>query len=317
MKCRIFVAVVLVIAAAFAGRWMTRGTTGGSNLDASGREVTRKTFTLGAGARVEVRGVNGPVEVKTADTDTADVQVVRTGSADALADGGLTIEGSPSGLVVSCENRGGGRGFFRWLWGGGGGVRQEVTLTLPRRVELLTKGVNGQVRVGEVDGPVTVEGVNGRVEVAGASERVSVKGVNGQVKFAVARLGSEGLEIKGVNGNVEVRFRELVNADIDVKGNNGGLTLNVPNVTMQERESRTNMRARLGTGGAQIDIKGVNGQIRFDSDATASVTNTMTTTTTTTTTATTAHAPHATDGDEDDEGDLEPPPPPPPAPPAQ
>lgn len=308
MKCRIFVAALLVIAAAFAGRWMTRSTTG-NNLDASGREVTRKTFTLDAGARVEVRGVNGPVEIKTADTDTADVQVVRTGSAEALANSKLTIEGSSSSLVVSCENNNGGRGFFRWLSGGGGSVRQEVTLTLPRRVELLTKGVNGQVRVGEVDGPVTVEGVNGRVEVAGASEHVAIKGVNGQVKFAVARLGSEGMEIKGVNGNVEVRFRELVNADIDVKGNNGGLTLNMPNVTMQERENRTNMRARLGTGGAQIDIKGVNGQIRFDSDATASVTNTMTTTTTTTT----AHAPHA---DEGDEADLEPPPPPP-APPAQ
>lgn len=302
MKCRLFFAAVLVIAAAFAGRWMTAGTTTGNSLDAGGREMTRKTFTLDAGARVEVRGVNGPVEVKTSDTDTAEVQVVRTGSADAIANSNLTIEGSPSGLVVSCENNDGGRGFFRWLRGTGN-VRQEVTLTLPRRVELLTKGVNGQVSVGEVDGPVTVEGVNGRVEVAGASDRVAVKGVNGQVKFAVARLGSEGLEIKGVNGNVDVRFREVVNADIDVKGNNGGLTLNVPNVTMQERESRTNMRARLGSGGAQIDIKGVNGQIRFDSDATASVTNTMTTTTTTTAPGAVPVAPLA--------------PPAPPAPPAQ
>lgn len=308
MKFRIFAAVVLIIAAAFAGRWMTR--TGGvsSNPNAGGREVTRKTFTLDAGARVEVRGVNGPVEIKTADTDTADVEVVRTGDADALANSNLTIEGSSSGLVVSCENHDGGRGFFRWL-GGGGGVRHEVTLTLPRRVELLTKGVNGQVRVGEVEGPVSVEGVNGRVEVAGASERVSVNGVNGQVKFAAARLGSEGIGIEGVNGNVEVRFKELLDADIDVNGNNGGVKLNVPNVTMQERESRTNIRARLGAGGAQIDINGVNGQIRFESDATAAVTNTATTTKTTTTT-TTAHAP---EGDEDD---FEPPPPPP-APPAQ
>ncbi|HEV7893546.1 MAG TPA: hypothetical protein VGP08_23230 [Pyrinomonadaceae bacterium] len=307
MKCRIFVAAVLVIAAAFAGRWVTRSTTS-SNPNASGREVTRKTFTLDAGARVEVRGINGPVEIKTADTDTADVQVIRTGGAEALEHSNLTIEGSGSSLVVSCENHDGGRGFFRWLWGTGN-VRQEVTLTLPRRVDLLTRGVNGPVRVGEVDGPVSVEGVNGRVEVAGASEHVSVNGVNGQVKFAVARLGSEGVDINGVNGNVEVRFRELINADIDVNGNHGGVTLNVPNVTMQERESHSGMRARLGSGGAQIGVNGVNGQIRFESDATASVTNTATTTTT----ATTAHAP---EGDESDEDDLEPPPPPP-APPAQ
>jgi hypothetical protein len=310
MKCRIFVAAVLVIAAAFAGRWVTRSTTGGSP-NAGGSEVTRKTFTLDAGARVEVRGVNGPVEIKTADTDTAEVQVIRTGSAEALENSNLTIEGSASSLVVSCENNDGGLGFFRWLWGGGGGsVRQEVTLTLPRRVDLLTQGVNGPVRVGEVEGPVTVEGVNGRVEVAGASEHVSVNGVNGQVKFAVARLGSEGVDINGINGNVEIRFRELVNADVEVNGNHGGVTLNAPNVTMQERVSRSGMRARLGAGGARIGVNGVNGQIRFESDATASVKNTATTT------ATTAHAPDGDEGDESDEADLEPPPAPP-APPAQ
>jgi hypothetical protein len=310
MKCRIFVAAVLVIAAAFAGRWVTRTNSphGGGG---GGREVTRKTFTLDPGARVEVRGVNGSVEIRTADTDTADVQVVRTGSAEALENNSMTIEGSSSNLVVSCENRDGGRGFLRRLWGGGGNVRQEVTLVLPRRVELLTKGVNGPVSVGEVEGPVSVEGVNGRVEVAGASGHVSMKGVNGQVKFAVARLGDEGMEIKGVNGNVEVRFKEQVNADIDVKGNHGGLTLNLPNVTMQERDGHSGMRARLGSGGTQIDIKGVNGQIRFESDAPASGTATVRTTVTTT------HA-HDADSDEADEApeapedDNEPPPPPPP-----
>ena len=309
MKCRIFFAAVLVITAAFVGRWVTRS----NNPSASGRDVTRKTFKLDAGARVEVRGVNGFVEVRTADTDTADVQVVRTADGDgALEHSNLSIEGSPSGLVVNCENRDGGRGLWRWLRGGGGNVRQEVTLTLPRRVELLTKGVNGPVRVGEVEGSVSVEGVNGKVEVAGSSGRVSMKGVNGQVKFVVARLGSEGMEIKGVNGNVEVRFKELANADIDVKGNNGGLTLNVPNVTMQEREGFSNMRARLGAGGSLIDIKGVNGQIRFESDAPASSTTTTTNTHSSATIAPAAHSDEADEADEAAEDDSEPPPPPPP-----
>src|SRR4051812_20157692 len=158
MKCRVFFAVVLVIAAALAGRWVTRM----NSPHTSGRDMTHKTFTLDAGAHVEVRGINGSVEVKTADTDTADVQVVRiTDDADALEYSKVNIEGSASSLVVSCENSGG-HGFWRWLWGGNN-VRQEVTLTLPRRVELLTKGVNGPVSVGEIEGPVAVEGVNGRV----------------------------------------------------------------------------------------------------------------------------------------------------------
>lgn len=136
-----------------------------------------------------------------------------------------------------------------------------------------------------------------------------MKGVNGQVKFAVARLGEEGMEIKGVNGNVEVRFRELVNADIDVKGNNGGLTLNMPNVTMQERESFSNIRARLGAGGAPIDIKGVNGRIRFESDATASsATPTTAPGAPTAPTAPAVKSAPAAPHDEAEEDGLEPPP---------
>jgi len=276
--------------------------------------VTHKTFTLAAGAHVEVRGINGSVEVKTADTDTADVEVVRiTDNAEALEYNKVNIEGSASSLTVSCENNGG-RGFWRWLWGGGGNVKQEVTLVLPRRVELLTKGVNGPVSVGEVDGPVSVEGINGRVEVASSSGRVSMRGINGQVKFAVAHLGQEGMDIKGVNGNIEVRFKELIDADIDVRGNNGGLTLNVPNVTMQERRGHSSMRARLGSGGTQIDIKGVNGQIRFESDAPASANTT--TAKMNVTKATASDDSDESDGVDEDEADAPPAPPAPPARPA-
>lgn len=269
MKARIFLVVLLVIAAAVAGRWVTRMNTP----RVSKQDETRQTGRLDAGARVEVSGINGSVEVNTADTDTAEVRVVRTAEDAAdLEYHKVTVELTSSCVSVHGEN-GGGRGFWRWLWGGGGPVKQEVTLTLPRRVELLTKGVNGPVRVGEVEGPVDVEGVNGRVEVAGSVGRSEVKGVNGGVKLGVARLDTRGLEVKGVNGSVEIRFREQVNADIDVKGQNGGLALNVPNVTMQERQNFSNMRARLGSGGSPIEIKGVNGQVRFESDAPANTTS--------------------------------------------
>lgn len=263
MKGRIFVVVILVVAAAFAGRWVTRTRNSGM----SNQEETRHSFRLDAGARVEVRGINGSVEIGTAETDTADVRVVRTaGSADDLENGKVFVEGTSSGLVVRSESNGG-RGFLRWLWGGSGHVRQQVTMTLPRRVELLTRSVNGPVKVGEVDGSVKVEGVNGRVEVTQSFGHSEIKDVNGNVKFGVSQLGAQGMDINDVNGNIEIRLKQNLDADIEVKGNNGNLTLNVPNVTMQERHNHSNMRARLGAGGAPIDIKDVNGNIRFESDA--------------------------------------------------
>lgn len=265
MKCRIFIAVILIIAAAFVGRQMTgRDSVSG----ASGHEEFRQTYALDAGAAVEVRGINGSVEINTAETTSADVSIVRTAeSADDLEGRRVQIEYSPSRLVIRGED--GRRNWWRRLWGGGGSVRQQVVLTVPRRIELETKGVNGPVKIGEVDGAVSVGGVNGRVEVAQAAGRSEVKGVNGSVKLAVTRLGADGMDVKGVNGNVEVRLKENLNADISVKGLNGNFTLDVPNVTMQERENRSNMRARLGTGGSTINVTGVNGNVRFESSAPA------------------------------------------------
>jgi DUF4097 and DUF4098 domain-containing protein YvlB len=295
MKGRIFIAVLLVAAAAFAGRWVNR--VAGTHAGGSRREETRQTFRLDEGARVEVRSINGTVEVQTAETDTAEVRIVRTGSdAEDLEHNRVTVECSGSYLAVRGE---GGGDFLRWLWGGGQ-VRQEVTLVLPRRVELSAEHVNGAVSVGEVDGSVEVAHVNGRVEVAQASGRSEVAHVNGGVRVGIARLGEQGLDVAHVNGNVEVRLRQAVDADVEVQSQNGGLSVNVPNVTMQERLNRSNSRLRFGSGGAPLQISHVNGNVRFESDATAAA----------------ANVPAITLGADAPEAALPPSPPLPPAPPA-
>jgi len=262
MKGRIFVAVILVAAAALAGRWVNRST----DARAVGtREETRQTFRLDAGARVEVSRINGKVEVRTAETDTAEVHILRTGASAAdLEYGRITVEGSPASLTVRGE-----RGGPSSLWhriSGGGRVRQEVTLVVPRGVELSAAHVNGSLSVGEVDGAVEVAHVNGRVEVAQASGGSEISHVNGAVRVGVSQLGARGMDVGHVNGNIEIRLRRAVNADVEVRRQHGGLTFNVPNVTMQERLSRSKARLRFGDGGAPIQIAHVNGNVRFESD---------------------------------------------------
>jgi hypothetical protein len=295
MKCRIFVAVLLVAAAALAGRWVNRAV--GPKGTAT-REETRQRFRLDAGARVEVGSINGSVEVKTGETDTAEVHIVRTAdSPEALEYNRVNVECSPSSLVVRGERSGGG-GFWNWV-SGGGRARQEVTLVLPRRVELEASHVNGALSVGEVEGSVAVAHVNGRVEVAQSVGRSEVSHVNGGVRVGVSRLGEDGMDVSHVNGNIEVRFRQTANADVEVERQNGGLSVNVPNVTMQERISRSHSRLRFGTGGSPVQFSHVNGNIRFESDAAAGTAQT---------------APMIVLGDDAPDVEMPPPPPPPPAP---
>ncbi len=284
MKGRIFVVVVLVAVSAFAGRWVNRSRGAqavaqpGAQASGSQREETRQSFRLDAGARVEVSKINGKVEVRSADVDTAEVHIVRTGaSAEDMEYGRISVEASPSALVVRGEG-GGGNNFWRWLTGGGQ-VRQEVTLLVPRGVELAAGHVNGALSVGEIDGALKVSHVNGRVEVAQAAGRAEVSHVNGGVKLGLSQAAGEGLDISHVNGSVEIRLKQAVDADVEVQGHNGGLSLNVANLTMQERLNRSYTRARFGAGGAHFEISHVNGGVRFDSDAAAAATTTTMTTT--------------------------------------
>jgi len=267
MKFRIFIVVLLVVAAAFAGRQVNRMRNAGTNAGVSTRDEIRRSFRLAQGARIEVRHLNGSVEIETADADTAEVHVVSTAdNPEDLESRRVIIEDSPDSLVVRGE-AGRGGGWWRRLWGGGGQVRQQLRLVIPRGASLAVRHVNGPLAVGEMDGAVEVRHVNGRVELARVSGRTEVAHINGGVKLALARLDEQGMEVSHINGNVEIRLKESLDADIDVSNHNGGFALNAPNVTTQERESRSTFRARLGSGGPEISIRRVNGNMRFESSA--------------------------------------------------
>lgn len=257
MKARVFIVIILVITAAVLGRHVNRSEEGANE----SRDEIRRTLRLEPGALVEVRGISGSVEISTADTDAAEVRIVRTarGSAD-LSSETIIVDESSGALIVRDKDVAG--SFWRWLKGTGS-VRHDVTLTIPRKVELTVKGVNGHVKAGEVDGPLRAKGINGRVEMSQTSGPAELGGINGNVTLSLGRIAESGLVVKGVNGNVEIRLGSASDADIEARGLNGGLTLDVPNVTAKEREGRSRVSARLGAGGAPVELKGINGNVRF------------------------------------------------------
>lgn len=258
MKRRLFFAAILVIAAFFVGRQVNRFQVAGTH--ESNRHETRQIYRLGPGARVEVRGINGSVDIRTAETDAADVRVsYEAERAEDVEGSRVVVEHDASMLIVRGESRG---GFWRWLRGSRE-ARVAVVMTVPRSVSIAARGVNGPLGVGAIEGSAEVAGVNGRVELAGVGGRVEVKGVNGNVSFAAARVDEQGIEVKGVNGNVEARLGAGTDADLEVKGHNGRLSLDLTNVTMQEREGHSRLRARLGAGGPPVVFKGLNGNLRL------------------------------------------------------
>lgn len=270
MKFKVIIVLLLVTVAWVAGRRLSADThstmSGGSG---DGREEIRRTFQLEPGAQVEVKGINGSVNVETAEGTMAEVHIVCTAEAESdLRNQKIDIEQTPTSLTIYSKSK----GSSWWKLWRHGQVRQQVTLKLPRAVELTTKGINGPVIIGELDGGLNVGGINGRVEVAQAAGFADVSGVNGSVSVSIVRLGERGLSVAGINGGVELRIPADTNADLNIKGLNGGLSNRLSNLVEEER-THSSMRARIGAGGAEISVKGINGSVRLEPATVVAVTN--------------------------------------------
>src|SRR5262249_25458945 len=134
---------------------------GGEGADFAEREEIRRSYTLKPGADVVVSGINGRVDVETAETDHAEVLIVRSAKKrEDLQFRKIRIEHDPSELRIGLE------GDRRSLFSQFGSIpegRQRVILKLPRKVAFITEGVNGDVAVGEIEGGVDARHVNGKI----------------------------------------------------------------------------------------------------------------------------------------------------------
>lgn len=269
---RLLIVVILVVAAAILGLWRSQGgarqglnrAVGASSEDSQGevRDEIRKSFELQPGARVEVQGINGSVEVQTSDTRTAEVYVLRTASSrDSLGRREVTVEQTTNGLLIKGKDARH-AGIWEHLFGGRN-PNEQVTIKAPRQIALALKGVNGRVSSGEIEGPVEVHGVNGKVELGQTSGSVEISGVNGRISVGLGTLDDRGARVSGVNGGIELRLANGLNADLTAKGMNGNVRSEIPEVTVDKEDYGRNYSARIGTGGAPITISGVNGNVRL------------------------------------------------------
>jgi DUF4097 and DUF4098 domain-containing protein YvlB len=277
---RVLIVVVLIIGAAVLGLWRSQGgvrqelnrAVGSANEDSQGevRDEIRKSFELQPGARVEVQGINGSVDVQTSDTKTAEVYVLRTaGSRDALSRREVTVEQTANGLLIK-GTQARHTGIWEHLFGGRG-ANEQVTIKAPLKIALALKGVNGRVTSCDIEGPVEVKGVNGKVELGQTVGSVEISGTNGRISVGLKSLDDRGVRVSGVNGGVELRLANGLNADLTAKGMNGNVRSEIAEVTVDKDEFGRNYSARIGTGGPPITISGVNGNVRLTrADTTAS-----------------------------------------------
>jgi hypothetical protein len=220
------------------------------------REEINQTYQLAPGARVELSVISGPVDIQTIAGSTAEVHIVRMGETRTDLDCyKIAIEHMPDSLVMrhrqektdECQS-------IR--------SRQQVTLRLPRDVNLKLNAISGPVKIGEIDGTLRLSGISGKVEVAQALGYSDISGISGVLSIAVSRLSDRGIRVSGISGRVELLLASDLNASLNVSGVTGDVNAAAPNVTLN-KVGHSNFAGRVGSGGSMISVSGISGSVTF------------------------------------------------------
>jgi hypothetical protein len=220
------------------------------------REEIKQTYQLEPGARVELSAISGPVDVETTNSNTAEVHIVKMGETRADLDCyKIAIEHTPSSLIMRHRHeRSGDCQNIR--------AKQQVTLRLPRNVNLKLSGISGPVTVGEIDGGLRLSGISGRVDVAQALGYSEISGISGVVSISIPRLSERGIRVSGISGKVELRLASDLNADLNVSGINGDINAAASNVSLN-KIGHSKFAGRVGSGGSVISVSGISGSVTF------------------------------------------------------
>ncbi len=266
---RLIIVLLVIAVAGIAGivRSRTRAGGGGASLsrnivdsrESSGdkREETRKSFELASGAKVSISGINGPVHISANDSSTAEVLIERFGkSQEALDRRTVQIESTPSSLTI--RGKSGDVGLIARLFGST--PSEHITLKVPRNISLNTEGINGEVIVGELNGPIDVHGINGRIEIGDTANAVELSGINGNILVGLKGIAEDKINLHGINGNIEFRLTPGLAATFEAHGMNGNMASDLPGFVL-ENARHGNFTGRLGSGGNAVSAHGINGNI--------------------------------------------------------
>lgn len=217
------------------------------------RDEINRSFTLPAKARVEVVAINGSVDIKAIDGDTASVEIERTAGSRAELDCNKVVLRQVSGnLFIKsegvCENT-----VIQ--------VRHRVLLSLPRNVDLSVIGVSGPVNVGEIEGAVSISGNSGNINLAQSGRRSRISGNMGTITIKLRKPYAGGLELSSNMGPIKLYIGDELNAVVKVSGISGSVSSDLQNVTFHKATAAADYYALIGSGGPTIYVPGHSGNV--------------------------------------------------------
>ncbi len=223
------------------------------------------TGTLPAGGEVEIKNVNGSVEVEPGSGSEVVVEAIKTGRRDDPATVRIEVVEHDRGITICAVYPGKGNACVPGEGGGGMSTRNNdvgvaFRVRVPPGAAVAANSVNGGIEVGRMDGDVRAATVNGSIEVD-AGGAVSARTVNGSIDVRFGDVaGRDDLEFETVNGSIRLRVPRDLAVDLDVRTQNGAIET-AWDLPVEGKWSGRRLEASIGGGGRELRARTVNGDV--------------------------------------------------------
>jgi hypothetical protein len=219
-------------------------------------QVFQESYPMNSGGKFTLANVNGSVQVEGWDRDEVDVRAVKTSEGDD-ADLDLVhieVQSGNDGVAVRT----------RYPREGGVPVFVDYQIRVPYRVLLSDVAtVNGSVTVRGVDGTGELHAVNGNVEVTDSAGRFGAHTTNGNIFLELTKLPDGApMVLETINGSVVLALPPDAQGEIHARSMNGDFSSDLPALVKNAYGGR-GFHGMLGSGGAAITMRTVNGGIRL------------------------------------------------------
>ena len=216
------------------------------------RDEINRRFTLPAKAHVEVSAINGSVDIKTIDGDTAIVEIERTARSRAELDCNKVVLRQVLGKLLIKSEMVCGNMVLQ--------VRHRVLLSVPRSVNLSVNGISGPLNIGEIDGALRISGNTGPTNLARSGRNSIISGNMGTTTIKLQQLDARGLNLSGHMGDIKLYIADESNVDVKVSGLSGTASSELPNVKFI-KTGAADYYAHIGYGGPTIYVVGSSGSV--------------------------------------------------------
>ncbi len=227
---------------------------------------------LASGSNVDVHNIDGDVTV--VPSSSGKVEVLGSKSGRDTAGVYAEVHETRDGVIIcvmwrgsrgSCDEDGYNMHGRHDSWDNDDRrASMDLEVRIPPGMRLSAGSVSGNVRVSGAEGDIRVHSVSGDVNLESARATSFVAStVSGEIAVKIGSLSGSGRSsAKSVSGDITLELPKDFGADVTMHTVSGDLQSDFP-MTLQGRQSRRGLEGRIGSGGRDLQLSTVSGNVRI------------------------------------------------------